>query len=115
MRRLWTTVVVMALACLIGLNASAEDKKEQGKKPAKPAEEIFKALDTNGDGAVTLDELTAKRKTPEQKEKAEKMFKAKDKDGDGKLTLEEFKAHGKKEGGKKGKKAEKKECEKAAK
>lgn len=104
MTRFWTTLFALTVACLIGLNASAQEKKQAPKKPPKPPEEVFKALDKNNDGKLTLDEFKANKKKPEQLEKAEKWFKAKDKDNDGVLTLDEFKAHPPKKEGKGGKK-----------
>ncbi len=104
MTRFWSTVLVLTVACLIGLNASAAEKKNgEAKKPKKTPEEIFQMLDKNNDGKVTLDEFKANKKTPEQLEKAEKAFKKRDADSDGVLTLEEFTAAPKK-GGKENKK-----------
>lgn len=97
MTRIWSTLLVLTVACLIGLNASAaEKKKDEAKKPHKSPEEIFQMLDKDNDGKVTLDEFKANKKTPEQVEKAEKAFKKRDADGDGALTLEEFTAAPKK-------------------
>jgi hypothetical protein len=63
--------------------AYAADKKDP--------EEVFKKLDKDNDGKLSLTEFIGKR-TDEKATAAEKTFKAKDKDGDGFLTLEEFKA-----------------------
>lgn len=84
---------VLAVGVVAG-SALAKDtaKKEGPQKPKKTAEEIFKAKDKDGDGKLTLEELTSKVKKPEVAARLEKRFKAKDKDGDGMLTLEEFKA-----------------------
>ena len=48
---------------------------------------IFKQLDVNGDGVLTMDEVPADKKTL-----AERLFRNADKDKDGKLTADEFKA-----------------------
>ncbi|MEN6495608.1 MAG: EF-hand domain-containing protein [Thermoguttaceae bacterium] len=104
MTRFWTTLFALTVACLIGLSASAQEKKDGPKKPPKPPEEVFKALDKDNDGKVTLDEFKANRKKPEQIERAEKVFKAKDTNNDGSLTLDEFKAPPPKKEGKGGKK-----------
>lgn len=93
MSRVWTTLLVVALACVIGSSAAfaQEGKKKERKKGEKPSpEQVFKKLDKDGDGKLTLDE--AKGKGKRDPEKVEKMFKARDKDSDGVVTLEEFTA-----------------------
>lgn len=71
--------------------ALAQDAAKPAKqtKAAKKCEDRFKAMDTNGDGFVTLDEFIGKCKKCD-KAKKEAKFKAKDANGDGKLTLDEF-------------------------
>lgn len=98
MTRFWSALLVLAVTCLIGLNASAEEKKDAAKKPRKSPEEVFSNLDKDNDGLLTLDEFKANKKKPEQLERAEKFFTARDKDKDGKLTLDEFKTPPKKGG-----------------
>lgn len=63
----------------------------QGGHP-KP-EEIFKKLDADGDGNVTLEEFKKSPRAKENPEKAEEIFKKIDANSDGNITLEEFKAH----------------------
>jgi Ca2+-binding EF-hand superfamily protein len=65
-----------------------------GKAAAKTPEQRFAKLDTNGDGALTLQELKGKGK--KDAAKVEKRFKKLDRNGDGKVSLEELKAKGKK-------------------
>jgi Ca2+-binding EF-hand superfamily protein len=77
-------VAVVALG-LLSSGAYAKDKA-----PKKTPEEIFKALDTDGDGFLSKDEFMAQVKKPEQKERFEKRFAKLDTNGDGKLSLEEF-------------------------
>jgi Ca2+-binding EF-hand superfamily protein len=66
----------------------------------KSPEELFKKLDADGDGKVTLEEFTKDLKG-KKKEAAEKKFKKADKNEDGALDPKEFK---KVAGGKKKKK-----------
>jgi hypothetical protein len=68
---------------------------DAGKPKHDPAE-VFKKLDTNGDGKISLEEFLAGPAGKKDQEKAKETFKKKDKDGDGFLSLEEFSAHGEK-------------------
>ena len=68
--------------------SSAETKPEKPDKPKLSLEELFKKLDTNGDGVLSLEEFRGKHDA----EKAAEAFKKLDKDGNGSLTLEEFSA-----------------------
>jgi EF-hand domain pair len=65
-----------------------------GKGAGKTAEQRFSKLDSNGDGSVTLQEMTGKGK--KEAAKIEKRFKKLDKNGDGKVSLAELKGKGKK-------------------
>lgn len=69
---------------------SAEKKKKK-----RDLDAIFKKLDKDSDGKLTLEEFKGK-KTGKKADRAEKLFKRLDKDNDGKLTLEEFKTRKKK-------------------
>lgn len=53
---------------------------------------MFKKLDANSDGSVSLEEFKASPRGQKDPAKAEEAFKRMDKDSDGKLTLEEIKA-----------------------
>jgi len=64
-----------------------------GKGERPPPEAIFKKLDTNGDGAISLEEFKASPRGKMDPTKAEEIFKKIDTNGDGSLSLEEFKAH----------------------
>lgn len=86
------------IAALLALTTSFSFAKEKEAKAKQTPEEHFKALDTNGDGKLSLEEFSA----GQDAEKAKEEFKTLDKDSDGSLTLEEFSA--KKGGGKKKKK-----------
>ena len=70
----------------------------------KRLEQLFKKLDTNGDGGISLEEygasMFAAYLSPQRLAKA---FKQKDKDRDGKLSMEELSSDGKKKDDKKSK------------
>jgi Ca2+-binding EF-hand superfamily protein len=57
---------------------------------AADPEKIFKKLDTDGDGTISLEEFKAGPMGKKDPAKAETLFKKKDKDGDGKLSSEEL-------------------------
>jgi hypothetical protein len=63
-------------------------------KPKRDPAEVFKKLDANGDGKVSLEEFKAGPAGKKDPVKAEENFKRRDKDNDGFLTLEEFSAAG---------------------
>jgi hypothetical protein len=76
-----------------GKSGSKSDKS--GGKPGggASAEQMFKKLDRNGDGFISLDEWMASPLAKADKGKAKKMFSAADTDDDGKVSPEEFKAY----------------------
>jgi len=87
MRKLLVFAVVLGLVSPL----AAADKPEKPK--AKPdLEAVFKRLDKDGNGSVSLEEFRGKRDAA----KAEAQFKRLDKDGNGSISLEEFKNRGKK-------------------
>jgi hypothetical protein len=101
MKTIITTFGALALAATLCI---AEDKPEGGR-PGKPPggpggpggkrpnpEEIFKKLDANADGAISLDEFKAGPMAQKDPTKAEEHFKKIDKDANGSVNLEEFKA-----------------------
>src|SRR5262245_1976097 len=85
---------VAAFAFVFGLPvpASAADDKASKKAVKKGGPEaLFKMLDANGDGKLTLEELKAAPKLPAKGKEAKKggveaVFKKLDGNGDGKLT-----------------------------
>jgi hypothetical protein len=79
-------------------DAPKTEKKEGDKKEGKrdPAE-MFKKLDTNNDGKISLEEWKASPAGQKDPAKAEEAFAKKDKDGDKNLSQEEFAAGGKKD------------------
>src|SRR5579871_4052805 len=108
MKSITSILAVLALGTTLAL---ADDKPAApaapattapDAKPGKPKqdpEEMFKKLDTNGDGKLTLDEWMASKRAQKDPDKAKEQFQKKDKGNKGYLTLEEFV-------GKNGKKAE---------
>jgi hypothetical protein len=63
----------------------------KGKRPNP--EEIFKKLDADADGSMTLDEFKKSPMAQKDEAKAEEIYKKIDANSDGSVTLEEFKAH----------------------
>ena len=106
MSKLWSWILVAVVAsCIAAGSAWAQDGKKKGDKPKPTPEEVFKKLDKENQGKVTLAEFTARAKDPQKKEALEKRFKALDKNNDGVLTLDEFKAGMKAHGDRKKKSA----------
>jgi hypothetical protein len=92
MKRTLMTLSALAFASTLAL---ADDKPAPPPPPpgGRPnPEEIFKKLDTNGDGSISLEEFKAGPRAQKDPAKAEEAFKKMDTNGDGKVTLEEFKA-----------------------
>src|SRR5688572_4576666 len=99
MKILITTLTAIALSASVSL---AEDKPPGGGGPGGPGgegkrqrpnpEEMFKRLDSNGDGSISADEFKASPRGQKNPERADEAFKRMDKDADGKVTTEEFKA-----------------------
>ena len=93
---------------ILAIAASFSYGEEAPAKPDKPKhpnpEEMFKKLDTNSDGSISLEEFKASPKAQKDPAKAEERFKKMDADSNGSVSLEEFKAAGPPPGGKKKKK-----------
>ena len=80
MKRIITTLSTLAVATSVSL--------------AQPQpEDFFHKLDTNGDGALSLEEFKAGPAGQKNPAMAEEYFNKLDKNGDGKVTLEELTAH----------------------
>jgi Ca2+-binding EF-hand superfamily protein len=80
------SIWMLLLSCCFGVGLQADDPP---KKKKQSLEDVFKKLDKNSDGKVTLDEFKA-FPAIKNKEAAAKAFKAADADGDGSLSLDEF-------------------------
>ncbi len=97
MKYLITTLGTLAAAVSLSLAQDAPAPKEGGKdgeRHQRPnPEDIFKKLDSNSDGAISLEEFKAGRLGQKDPAKAEEIYKKMDKDSDGKVTLDEFKSH----------------------
>ncbi len=65
----------------------------EGARQRPNPEAMFKKLDTNNDGSLSLDEYKASPMGKRNETKAAEIFAKIDKDSDGKVTLEEFKSH----------------------
>lgn len=104
MKKLTSILAILAAGTIFA--TAADEKPAAGAKPeaaagAKPGDkpkrdpaEMFKKLDTNGDGKISADEWKAGPMAKKDAGKADEMFSKKDKDGDKSLTLEEFSAAG---------------------
>jgi len=89
---------IAIIAATLTLTVSASLAEDRPKGPHTP-EEVFKELDTNHDGKLSLAEFKANKGNVAY---GDREFKNLDKNGDGYLSLEEFSAkHEKGEGKKK--------------
>lgn len=88
-------ILPLLLVPVMALAADDAKPKKPGKGTEKPKANpaaAFKKMDTNSDGAVSLEEFKASPRGQKSPDKADKAFAKMDKDSDSKLTLEEFKA-----------------------
>jgi len=79
--------LVMILLCSISFVNAQERQREKKHNP----EELFKSLDTNADGELSLEEFTSKRRREDIKAEAiNDRFKSLDNDMNGSVSMEEF-------------------------
>lgn len=79
--------LVMILLCSI----SFVNAQERHRKKKHNPEELFKSLDTNADGELSLEEFTSKRRREDIKAEAiNDRFKSLDNDMNGSVSMEEF-------------------------
>lgn len=86
------TLGILALAITFTHGQDAPAGGGQEKKRPDP-EKIFKKLDSDGNGSVSLEELKASHKGQKDPAKAEEVFKKIDADSNGSISEQEFKAH----------------------
>jgi len=94
MSRRFAFLSVVALFIGAGWSTAADDNK-----PKRDPEALFKKLDADGDGKLTLEEFKklgelGAGKLKDKPELLERIFKKLDANGDSSLTLEEFKKLG---------------------
>ena len=90
--RVWITLLVLAVGCLIAAGASADDKKKDGpRKPRATAEERFAQMDTDKNNNVSQAEFAAAHKQRMGEDKAKELFKKMGGCPEKGLTLEQYK------------------------
>jgi EF-hand domain pair len=87
---LLTLLLVPTLAFAAASDTPKKQKPAKSDRQKANATQLFKKLDTNTDGHLTLEEFKSGPKGRKDPAKAEEFYKKVDKDSDGKLTLEEF-------------------------
>ena len=92
MKPLITTIAALAIVTSLSSAQTKPAACPRGQGTPPTPERIFKRLDTNGDGFLSLDEFKARPKAKEDPARAEAVFKKIDTNGDGKISLEELKA-----------------------
>ena len=103
MARWLKVAAAAAVLCVFAWASASAAEGKKGDRPKRDPAEMFKKLDTNSDGKISLEEWL---KAPFAKDeaKAKERFTKLDTDKDGFLSLDEFKAgHEQRgEGGKRG-------------
>jgi len=86
MSKLWFAMVFGIVVAFVSSVYAADAPKKDGHKRPSP-EQIFKKLDKDGNGTLSVEELKA---NPRLKDKAEEIFKRWDANKDGKVCCKEF-------------------------
>ena len=94
------TCILTALALGATL-ATAAEKPAKGERKKGDPEAMFRKLDADSNGAVSLEEFKASPRARKDPAKADDAFKKRDANNDGSLSLDELKARGQKGGRKK--------------
>jgi len=93
MRKFWSTMMVLAVVGVIGVgSAFADDAPKKGeKKRERPSlEQIFKKLDADSDGSLTVAELAKSPRLKGDEAKAKAIIEKMDGNEDGKVCGKEF-------------------------
>jgi hypothetical protein len=88
-----TCIQLLGILALATSLSYGQDTPKKGDKKAPAPAKVFKKLDANTDGAVSLEEFKASPRAQKNPAKAEEIFKKIDTDSSGAINLEEFKAH----------------------
>ena len=83
---IFATLIVLPLALAIAADEPATAPAKPKRDPAK----LFKAMDQDGDGSISLAEYKAATVGQIDPSRVADVFKKKDANGDGRLTLAEF-------------------------
>lgn len=94
------TLGILVIASSFAFAQNAPKKERNRPNP----EAMFKKLDSNGNGSLSLDEFKASPMGKKNEERATKAFGKMDADSDGSVSLDEFKARGPSKGKGKGEK-----------
>jgi hypothetical protein len=86
-------IQTLGIMCIAASLSYGEDAPKQGGRKHRDPEKVFNKLDSDGNGAVSLEEFKASPRAQKNPAKAEEIFKKIDADGNGGINLEEFKAH----------------------
>lgn len=92
MSKCWSSVLVFTLAAFVaatGVFADDAPKKKEGRKHPSP-EQIFKKLDGDQDGKLTVAELVKSRRIDGDEAKAKQAVGRMDTNKDGSVCLDEF-------------------------
>lgn len=85
------TCILTVLALGAALATAAEKPAKRERKKGDP-EAMFKKLDADSNGAVSLEEFKGSPRAKKDPAKADEAFKKRDTNNDGSLSLDELKA-----------------------